>query len=97
MGLDAHTHTATEFEYEELLPRQAAAERLADIAYALTGGETLELRRAGEQVTVPVPDEVLLVRRSTSARGRVAIEVRLSWSSPDHRTPGLTDGRRAAH
>jgi amphi-Trp domain-containing protein len=87
--LDAHTRTATEFEYEELLTRQAAAERLADIAYALTGGETLELRRAGEQVSVPVPGEVQLIRRSTSTHGRVEIEIRLSWSLPDHRNPGV--------
>ena len=83
MRLDAHTRTATEFEHEERLPRQAAAERLADIAYALTGGETLDLRHAGEQVSVPVPDEVRLIRSTTSAGGRLEVEVRLTWSSPD--------------
>ena len=88
MRLEAHKRTATEFEHEERLPRQAAAERLADIAYALTGGETLELRRAGEHVTVQIADEVLLIRRSTSKDGRIEVDVRLSWSSPDRPDPG---------
>ena len=88
MRLDAHTQSVTEFEYEERLPRQVAAERLADIAYALTGGETLELRRAGERVSVPVADEVLLIRRSTSKDGRIEVDVWLSWSSPDRPDPG---------
>ena len=81
--LDAPTDGVTEFEYTERLTRQSAAERLADIAYALAAGETLELRREGEQVSVPVADEVLLVRRSTPKGGSIGVEVRLSWSSPD--------------
>ncbi len=81
--LDAQTDGVTEFEYKERLTRQSAAERLADIAYALTVGETLELRHGGEQVSVPVADEVLLIRRSTPKGGRIDVEVRLSWSSPD--------------
>ena len=80
---DAHSEAVTAFESEERLPRQLAAERLADIAYALTAGETLEQRREGEHVSVPVADEVLLIRRSSSRGDRVEVEVRLSWSSPN--------------
>jgi hypothetical protein len=31
----------TDFKHEECISRQYAAERLADVAYALTAGETL--------------------------------------------------------
>jgi amphi-Trp domain-containing protein len=73
----------TAFEHEEHLTRQQAAERLADIAYALTAGETLELRtaRANRQVTVPVSDEVVLRRTTTADGNRVGVEVRLTWSA----------------
>jgi amphi-Trp domain-containing protein len=81
--LDAHRDAVTDFEYVERVPRQRAAERLVDIAYALTGGETLELRHDGEQVTVGVADEVLMIRRSTSKGDRVEVSIELSWSSPD--------------
>ena len=71
----------TDFEHEEHLSRQQAAERLADIAYALTAGVTLQLRTEGEQVNVPVSDKVLLKRRSTSNGDRIEVEVELSWSA----------------
>ena len=72
-----------DFEDEERLSRQQAAERLADIAYALTAGGTLELRARCEQapVNVPVDDEVVLRRRTASDGDRVDVEVRLSWSA----------------
>jgi amphi-Trp domain-containing protein len=73
----------TDFEYVERIPRQRAAEHLVDIAYALAGGEKLELRHDGEQVTVSVTDEVLMIRRSTSKDGRVEVAFELSWFSPD--------------
>ena len=73
----------TDFEYVERVPRQRAAERLADIAYALTGGERLELRHDGQQIKVRVADEVLLIRRSTSKCDRAEVTIQLSWSSPD--------------
>ena len=76
-------NAAGDFEYVERVPRQRAAERLVDIAYALTGGETLELRHDGEQVTVTVADEVLMIRRSTSKDGRIEVAFELSWCSPD--------------
>ncbi len=45
----------TEFKHEEHLSREQAAERLADIAFALTAGGTLELRIEGERSTFPSP------------------------------------------
>ena len=44
----------TEFKQDERLSRQQAAERLIDIAYALTAGGPLELIAAGRRITVPV-------------------------------------------
>jgi amphi-Trp domain-containing protein len=70
-----------EFNHEEQVSRRQAAERLADIAYALATGGTLELRTEGEQVKVPVADEVLVRRESRSTGGRVDVEVVLSWSA----------------
>ena len=69
----------TEFSQQETLSRQRAAERLIDIAYALTAGGTLELRNGGRQVTVPVADEVLLKRESNAHGGKVTVEVELTW------------------
>jgi amphi-Trp domain-containing protein len=71
----------TGFKHEERVSRQQAAERLADIAYALTAGGTLELRTKGEQVRVGVADEVLLKRESRTNGDRVEVEVELSWSA----------------
>lgn len=73
----------TEFKHEERLHRERAAERLADIAYALTAGGTLDIRTGGEQVRVPVADDVVLTRGSRTSAGRVVIEVRLTWSARD--------------
>jgi amphi-Trp domain-containing protein len=70
-----------EFELEEHLARQQAAERLADIAYALSAGANLELRTVDEQVSVPIPEIVVLRRRSTASGDQVAVEVELSWSA----------------
>jgi amphi-Trp domain-containing protein len=85
--LDAHSDAATDFESAERVPRRRAAEHLVDVAYALTGGETLELRHDREHVKVAVADEVLMIRRSTSKDGRVEVTFQLSWSSPDHLDP----------
>jgi len=71
----------TDFEDMERVSRQRAAERLADIAYALAGGDTLELRHNGQRVAVPVADEVLLIRTSKSTSGRVEVAIQLSWSA----------------
>lgn len=71
----------TDFTHEECLSRQQAAERLVDIAYALNAGVTLQLRTGTDQVSVPVPDEVLLKRTSTASGDHVKVEVELTWSS----------------
>jgi amphi-Trp domain-containing protein len=76
-----------DFEDVQAVSRQRAAERLVDIAYALAGGETLELRHDGEHVTVAVADEVLMSRRTTSTGDRVEVAVELSWSTPDRADP----------
>jgi hypothetical protein len=68
-----------EFMYEERLSRQQAAERLADIAYALSVGGTLELRTRGKLVKVPVSDEVFLRRESRTGPDHAAVEVGLTW------------------
>jgi amphi-Trp domain-containing protein len=87
----------SDFEREERLSRQQAAERLADIAYALAAGVTLELRATCEQVpvNVPVTDEVVLRRRTASDGDRVDVEVQLSWTArghdADHPEPVMTD------
>ena len=65
--------------HEEHVSRQQAAERLVDIAYALTTGGTLELRTEAEEVTVPIAEEVLLRRESKSSGEGVEVEVRVSW------------------
>jgi amphi-Trp domain-containing protein len=70
----------SEFEHDEQISRQQAAERLVDIAYALTGGAMLELRTHDEHVDVPIADEVRMTRRSTSNGERVVVEIELSWS-----------------
>jgi amphi-Trp domain-containing protein len=71
----------TDFKHKERVPRQQAAERLADIAYALTAGGTLELRTNGEQVRVPVASEVLVKRETRSNGDRVDVEIVLTWSA----------------
>ena len=71
----------TEFNHEERLSRQQAAERVADIAYALAAGGTLELNAEGERVRVPLAADVLVRRESKSHGDGVWVEVRLSWST----------------
>jgi amphi-Trp domain-containing protein len=70
-----------EFNDEEQVSRELAAERLADLAYALTAGGTLQLRSARANVSVPVASEVLLKRTSTAEGDRVEVLVELSWSA----------------
>lgn len=68
---------------EERLSRQQAAERLIDIAYALTAGGPLELSAAGRRVTVPVANELHLERELKSKGEHVALELELSWSAAE--------------
>jgi amphi-Trp domain-containing protein len=67
------------FKHEERVSRREAAERLADIAFALTAGETLELRAGGERLRVQVADELLLRRRGKATGDQVSVELELSW------------------
>lgn len=76
-GNDGRTY----FTDAQQISRQRAAERLVDIAYALTGGGTLGLRVDGAQVEVPVADEVLLKYASRPHGDGVEVEVVLSWSA----------------
>jgi amphi-Trp domain-containing protein len=69
----------TGFKHEERVSRRQAAERLADIAYALTVGDTVELRVGGERLRVRVADQVLLRRQGKAAGDHVSVEVELSW------------------
>jgi amphi-Trp domain-containing protein len=71
----------TEFRQEERLSRQQAAERLIDIAYALTAGGPLELIAAGRRITVPVENDVHLEQCLRSKGDRVELELELSWSA----------------
>lgn len=80
----------TEFEHEEHVTRLQAAQRLVDIAYALTAGNALELRQEGTQLSVPVADEVRLVRRTTFSHGEIEVDVMLSWSAPTASEPDHT-------
>jgi amphi-Trp domain-containing protein len=69
------------FALEERLSPREAAERLVDIAYALTAGGTLELRAGDEQVNVPIAAEVRLKRKSKPNGDRIEVDVWLSWSA----------------
>jgi amphi-Trp domain-containing protein len=71
----------SEHKQREELTRQEAAERLTDIAYALTTGGVLKLDRDHE-VSVPIADRVVLKRESKSKDGHVKLELELSWSAP---------------
>jgi amphi-Trp domain-containing protein len=68
---------------EERLSRQQVAERLIDIAYALTAGGPLELSAAGRRVTVPVANELHLERELKSKGEHVALALELSWSAAE--------------
>lgn len=63
----------------ERLSRQQAAERLTDLAYALTTGREVELGDDSQRM-VRIPDEILL-RRAGKANGEyVELALELSWS-----------------
>ena len=64
----------TEFKQDERVSREQAAERLIDIAYALTAGGPLELIAAGRRITVPVEKELRLERCLRSNGDRVELE-----------------------
>ena len=70
-------------EDEERLSRPQAAERLVDIAYALTAGGPLELNAAGRRITVPMGNELRLGRTLRSEGDRVELELELTWAIPE--------------
>jgi len=72
-----------EFKQDEWLSRQQAAERLIDIAYALTAGGPLELIAAGRRIKVPVDKELRLERWLRSNGDRIELELELSWSATE--------------
>jgi amphi-Trp domain-containing protein len=76
-------------EGEERLSRQQAAERLIDLAYALTMGGPLNL----DDQQVSVAEEVILKRGGTSTDGRVQLEIELSWPTKS----GLAPAPRGMH
>jgi amphi-Trp domain-containing protein len=65
----------------ERLSRQQAAERLIDIAYALTAGGPLELSTADRRIRVAVAGELRLERELKSTGDQVALELELTWSA----------------
>jgi amphi-Trp domain-containing protein len=75
----------SDFKHKEAerVSRQQAAERLIDIAYALTGGGPLELTAAGRRVSVPVGAELLLERELKSKNGEVELDLELTWPAPE--------------
>lgn len=70
------------YKEEEWLSRQRVAERLIDIAYALTAGDPLQLSMAGRRLKVPVANELHLECELRSSGDRVELELELTWSSP---------------
>ena len=68
-------------EAERLSPQQAA-ERLIDIAYALTAGGPLELSATGRRITVSIAKELVLERELKSKGDQVELELGLTWSTP---------------
>ncbi|HEX2358353.1 MAG TPA: amphi-Trp domain-containing protein [Solirubrobacterales bacterium] len=70
-------------EERERLSSQQAAERLTDVAFALTTGGTLKLD--GEEVALP--DELVLERKARSKSDRVELEFELSWPATSAASP----------
>ena len=72
---------------EERLSRQQAAERLIDIAYALTAGGPIELKAHGPRTTVPVANDLRLERELRSKGDQVKLALELSWSAANGSGP----------
>jgi amphi-Trp domain-containing protein len=64
----------------EHLSRRQAAERLTDIAYALTIGPPFDLTVGDNRISVSITDELVLEGEMTSEGDRVRLELELSWS-----------------
>jgi amphi-Trp domain-containing protein len=72
---------------EEHVSRQQAAERLTDVAYALSAGQPLELTVNGDRVSVPIADDMRLTRDVKSKGDHVQLELELRWSTADTAAP----------
>ena len=74
-----------DFEHFDLerVSSNRAAERLVDLAYALTMGGPMELHVAGERVSVPVARELILESASESKGTEIRLALALTWSVPD--------------
>jgi hypothetical protein len=70
----------SEVERDEGVSRQQAAERLTDIAYALTAAGRLKLD-CDQEISVPAVDQIVMTRAGRSNSDRVEIELTLSWST----------------
>jgi hypothetical protein len=75
----------TDFKHcdAERVSSQRAAERLVDLAYALTVGRPMELDLAGERVSVPVAREVVMESASESTGREIRLALALTWFVPD--------------
>jgi hypothetical protein len=71
----------------ERVSSDRAAERLVDLAYALTVGGPIELHFAGERVSVTMAREVVLESASESKGGEVRLALAVSWSVPESGAP----------
>jgi amphi-Trp domain-containing protein len=86
----------------ERVSREQAAERLIDLAYALTAGGPFELTLARERVSVSPGDEVRLERGLKAGGDCVELELDLTWSTAaaapraagDQASPAARTGRR---
>jgi amphi-Trp domain-containing protein len=70
-----------EVKETEHISRQHAAERLTDVAYALSAGGTVEFLIAGERVSLPIGDGVSLKRELKSNGTQIELGLELSWST----------------
>jgi amphi-Trp domain-containing protein len=82
-------HPSVELEHKETehVPRQAAAERFTDIAYALSTGGRFDFTVNGEHVSIPIGDGVRLKRELKLTEGHVELELELSWSTAHATAP----------
>jgi amphi-Trp domain-containing protein len=86
----------------ERVSREQAAERLIDVAHALTAGGPLELTLERERLSVPLGADVRLERGLKASGDCVELELDLTWStaaaSPpaavDQASPAAPPGRR---
>jgi amphi-Trp domain-containing protein len=79
----------------ESVSREQAAERLIDLAYALTAGEPFELTLARERLSLPLGAEVRLERGLEESDEYVELKLDLTWSTAaDRGSPAARPERR---